>query len=370
MRKRRTFQPSVFFFRLAALTSLLLASCNGTAAEAPAPNASIESWVEAPHDGSVLPMGPVMLVVYASAAEQVSFIAVKVNGQSLPAIPVAPLTTDGSSRLVRVDYPFTPPSEGEYLVEAAGVNLAGATGGSGSTRFCVVTCQPGGPAVTPAPAETGTPTAAVGLDLTITPAIPSQMRVDFYADPATINAGSCSTIQWNVTTLETVSVYFGGDLVGASGSYQTCPCASETHTLRVVKADGSAEDYYATVNVTGSCNVEPPTTVPPTVAPPPSDTTGPSINSASVYWTGCSLYGAADVTDPSGVSDVEYWYNFNDTGWQIAAMNQSGSEWTSQVGVDTFGAPGAVEYKFHAVDGLGNQSWSGVFTKNFAYCGD
>ncbi|MCJ7434924.1 MAG: hypothetical protein MUO77_15690 [Anaerolineales bacterium] len=365
------------------IPALFLSACNG-ATDAPMPNSSIQAWVEYPYEGDVLPMGPVQLVVYASAAEGVSFIAIKVNGQSLPATTVAPLTADNSSRLVRVDYTWTPPVEGEYVVEAAGIGSSGASGGAGSTRFCIVTCetsQTSTPSAfdatgtpTPASGETGTPTPSIADIPTLTPSS-GEMTVEFYADPASINAGSCSTLRWKVNSSETVSVYFSGDLVGASGNYQTCPCQSETHTLRVVKVNGASEDYYTSVNVNGSCNVEPPTTIPPTTAPPtvpppPSDTSGPSINSFSVYWNGCSLYGLADITDPSGVSWAEFHFNFNDTGWAWIKMNQSGSEWTSQVGIDTFGAPGSVEYKVRTLDSLNNESWSGVSTKNFAYCGD
>ena len=351
--------------------ALLLASCNGTA-DAPAPSADIQAWVESPHEGATLPMGVVPLIVYASASEGISFIQIRVNGQALPAIPAQSLAADGSARLVRVDYSFTPPGQGEYRVEAAGVNASGASGGYGSTRFCIVTCDAAAPpTITPAPAETETPTPAAGLDPTVTPTAPGIFSVQFYADPATINAGSCSTIRWDVTAAETVSVYYFGDVVGLVGSHQTCPCAEEIHTLRVVKTDGTSQDYYATVYVSGSCSLPPPpTAIPPTTAPPPpSDTTGPSINSTSVYWDGCSIYGVADAADPSGMNFVEFWYNFNNTGWQIIAMNQSGSEWTSQLGVDTLGAPGSVKYKFHAVDSLGNHSWTNVFTKDFAGCG-
>jgi hypothetical protein len=362
------------FAVLVLVFALFLSACNA-ADTTVTPSANIESWVEAPNEGSILPMEPVMLVVYASASEQVSFIAIMVNGQSLPAIPVSPLTTDGSSRLVRVDYAWTPPGQGEYLVEAAGVNLAGATGGSGSTRFCIVTCQPSGPTVTPAPVETGTPTPATTVDEpTVTPITSSNITVQFFAEPGSITAGSCSYLRWNVITEQTVSVYFGGDLVGALGNFQTCPCASETHTLRVVKVDGSAEDYYATVNVTGSCNVEPPTTVPPTVAPPPADTTGPTFSYVEMRWPqdgGCTLYGWAGINDPSGVSQAVLWVNFNDSGWIYSYdMAQSVNNWYSLAGLNTGGMSGTVQFQVRAVDNFGNEAWSGTFTKSFTYCGE
>ena len=366
--------------------ALLLASGNGTAG-APAPSADIEAWVEVPREGSILPMGPVPLIVYASASGGISYVHIQINGQSLPALPVAPQTVDGSARLVRVDYSWTPPGEGEYRVQAAGVNAAGASGGSGSTRFCIVTCNPANPPAsldtpTPAPAETGTPTPASGdvptatpafITLpTITPTVPGIFSVQFYADPSTINAGNCSTIRWDVTAAETVSVYFFGNLVGMSGNYQTCPCAEETHSLRVVKTDGSLQDYYATVYVSGSCYVPPPTSIPPTYAPP-SDTSGPTFGYVEMRWAqeGCALYGWAGISDPAGVSEAVLWVNFNNSGWVYSyPMSQSGNNWYSNSGLDTLGAPGTVQYQVRAVDNYGNESWSGVSSKNFSYCGD
>lgn len=67
-------------FLITLLTcALLLASCNGTA-DAPASSADIETWVELPREGNTLPMGQVMLTVYASSAEGISFIHLRVNG--------------------------------------------------------------------------------------------------------------------------------------------------------------------------------------------------------------------------------------------------------------------------------------------------
>ncbi|GAB4503636.1 MAG: hypothetical protein Fur0043_06280 [Anaerolineales bacterium] len=374
-------------FTIFALTlALLLSGCN---AESLSLDSSAQVWVEYPYEGSILPNAPLTIVVYAADPGGISYIHIQVNGQSLPAYAASPMTTDGSARLVRIDYPWTPPGEGEYFVKASGVNSAGAAGGSSATRFCVVTCATTAATSTPAPGDTATPapgdtpTSAPGptdtpipfitlpplsptwtppSPVTLTPVAPG-ITVEFFGDPSSVNAGNCYTLHWDVTGTD--QVYLDGAYVYAHGMDERCPCETESHTLRVVSPDGTSQDYYARIDVYGSCT--PPTTEPP---PPPSDTTGPSINSFSVFWNGCSLYGAADVSDPSGVYDVEFWYNLNDAGWNIIAMSQSGTEWTSQVGVETSGFAGSLQYKIHAVDSLGNQSWSGVGTKNFSYCGD
>jgi hypothetical protein len=113
----------------------------------------------------------------------------------------------------------------------------------------------------------------------------------------------------------------------------------------------------------------------PTIKPtfteaPPQDAAGPSVNSVGVFWEGCSLYGTANLTDPSGVIWAEFWFNHNEEGWAWILMNQNGDQWVSQVGVDTGGFAGSMEYKVRTEDSLNNESWSGVFTKNYAYCGE
>lgn len=350
---------------LAVLIAALLSGCGGGA---PSLDASAQAWVEYPYDGSILPLGPLTLVVYAADSAGISYIHIKVNGQSLPAYAAAPMTVDGSSRLVRIDYWWTPPAEGEYLVEAAGVNAAGVSGTFGSTRFCIVTCAPApAPTDTPVPAPTDTPAPFITLPpLSPTPtwtlpAPPPVPVVTFFGDPSSVNAGNCYTLHWDVSGSD--QVYLNGSYVYAHGMEERCPCETENHTLRVTAPDGSTQDYYARIEVYGSCYVPPTET-----SIPPGDTNGPSID-GSVFWEGCSLYGQASITDPAGLSYAEFWYNLNDGGWVSIPMSDYGGNWQSQSGVGTGGFAGRLQYKFHAVDAYGNESWSSVGTYNFSYCG-
>jgi hypothetical protein len=137
--------------------------------------------------------------------------------------------------------------------------------------------------------------------------------------------------------------------------------------LRVVEYDGTTKDYYATINVSGSCYV------PPTTQAPPSDTNGPTINGVYAFWESCDVYGQADISDPSGVAWAEFWYNLNGQGWNWIQMNLSGGTWTSQVGVpvsDGFNTPvGSLVFKVRTLDTLNNESWSGETTLNYNGCG-
>lgn len=360
------------FASLLIIFVLLAGGCSGGA---PVLDSSSQAWVEYPYEGSLLPMGQVIIVVYAADPGGINYIHIKVNGQSLPAYAASPMTTDGSARLVRIDYPWTPPGEGEYFVEASGVNSAGTAGGSGSTRFCIVTCQPAEarpPTDTPAPAPTSTDTPIPFITLpplsptptmTLTsPPPPVNVTVNFFAEPPYVNAGNCSYLRWVVTGAD--KVYLNGSLVPATSNQQRCPCETETHTLRVVSPDGTAREYYARIDVYGSC------TLPPTTQAPPADTSGPTINSYGTFWQGCTIYGQASISDPSGVTWAEFWYNLNDQGWNWILMNISGGSWTSQVGIETGGFAGSLQYKIRTLDAYNNEAWSDVSTKNFAYCGD
>lgn len=363
------------FLSILLALALFSSACTGSAA--PSLDSSAQAWVEYPYEGSTLPMGQVMLVVYAADPAGISYIHIKVNGQSLPAYAASPLTTDGSTRLVRIDYAWQPPGEGEYVVEAAGVNTAGASGGFGSTRFCIVTCAPVA-TPTPAPGDTSTPDPFITLPpnmtvttpptQTLTPNTSADVTVEFFADPPYVNAGNCSALHWDVSGTD--KVYLNGSSVYFRGTEQRCPCQTETNTLRVIKPDGTSQDYPVRIDVYGNCSA--PVTDTPQPPPPPSDTSGPMFISGNLLWDDCKFFGVAEFTDPSGVSWAEFHYNLNNQGWAWILMNQSGNGWKSQVGVDVMsgiGTPiGTLQYKFRGLDTFNNETWSGISEYNYTSC--
>jgi hypothetical protein len=75
--------------------------------------------------------------------------------------------------------------------------------------------------------------------------------VSFWADPAQVSAGSCSTVLWRTQNVQ--AVYFDGAGVPGEGARAFCPCAEEMHVLRVQYRDGRAEDFTVTIRVTGVC---------------------------------------------------------------------------------------------------------------------
>lgn len=338
-----------------------------------------EVWIEFPFGGIDLPNQAITFVVYASDANGVSGIELKVNGQTLPAGQLTALSSDGSSLMVRLDQTWQPPVEGEYTLEAT------AAGATASVTFCIVSCdepveEADEPTATntntpvadeptwtpsPTPADTSTPTSTAQPTATSTPTpSPSdtptytptpytESSAEFWVAPDYINSGECTTINWNVYG-DFQTVFFEGSPVNASGSDSECPSESYTYQLQVVEMDSTYTDYWASVEV----------------YVPPADSTGPTINYVTHFWEGCTIYGEAGITDPAGVIWAEFWFNHNEQGWAWIQMNQNGDQWISQVGIDTDGFAGSLVYKVRTEDAYNNESWSGEYTHNYAYCGE
>ncbi len=341
-------------------------------------------WIEFPFNGMDLPKQTINFVVYATDANGISGFNLSINGEPLPEATAYSISTDGSGLMARLDQEWIPTAEGEYTLEATAHSTGGGSSSPSSVTFCIGTCEPaaeivpqddedaeptGTPTPTAASSETPTPTptASHTPTETLTPtATPSdtptptataytESSADFWAAPPYINQGECSTLNWNVYG-DFQAVYFEGVSVNASGSDSECPAETYTYNLQVIEMDGSATDYWTTVEV---------------YEPAPSDTTGPTINYVTHFWEGCTIYGEAGLSDPSGVIWAEFWFNHNEAGWAWIQMNNtSGDQWVSQVGIETDGFSGSLVYKVRTEDSFNNESWSGEYIHNYSYCGE
>jgi hypothetical protein len=152
-------------------------------------DAGPQAWLEYPLEEQTMPLEEsVPFIVYASDAQGVAQVELRVNGEPLPAVQVEGLSPDGSSRLVRLDQAWQPPAAGEYIAEARGRNTAGGYGEPAYVKFCVGSCQP--VTVTPSPAPqpiTITPAPAAQYDLYV-------RRMDFMQTNPMVG----ETIQLNV----------------------------------------------------------------------------------------------------------------------------------------------------------------------------
>ena len=198
----------------------------------------------------------------------------------------------------------------------------------------------------------------------------SESSAEFWAAPPYLNSGECTTLNWNVYG-DFQAVYFEGTSVGASGSDEECPAETYTYNLQVVEMDGSTTDHWASVEVSEP-PPEPPTDTPtPTEEPPPADTSGPSIDWTNGFLEACQFYGQAGITDESGVSWAQFYYNKNGEGWASVWMQEiSAGNWESD-GVMVSDDAVTIEYYVVASDELGNESESGTvsFVSEATGCG-
>jgi hypothetical protein len=122
------------------------------------------------------------------------------------------------------------------------------------------------PTVTPT--QGATPTATVTPSPTTTPsASPTpNPNVRFWASKTDLSAGECATVYWQTNNI--LSVHFNNAPVPGDGERVFCPCATESHTLRVKYPSSTTEEFVVTLNVTGQCT-DAPATAAPTSTPTP-----------------------------------------------------------------------------------------------------
>jgi polar amino acid transport system substrate-binding protein len=76
-------------------------------------------------------------------------------------------------------------------------------------------------------------------------------HIDFRADNASVNAGQCTTLRWNVANAKAVYLNQGAGeaLVGGQADLQVCPQQTTTYVLRVTRDDGRDETRGVVVAV-------------------------------------------------------------------------------------------------------------------------
>jgi len=144
------------------IAALLVAGCEKTQNKVQAvANNGPRAWIDAPLDGSTLPLAPYEVVFHVSAADGVAQGELSVNGQVLVMQP----NPDPASFLVALYQLWVPGQPGNYTLRAR----AQSKGGQWS-EYAVVNVTVFGPSETPTPTQTPlTPTTVTVTTVTPTP---------------------------------------------------------------------------------------------------------------------------------------------------------------------------------------------------------
>lgn len=365
-------------------------------------------WLDRPLDGSQHPLAPLMVQAHArpEPGGQILEVQLWVNGDLAQRVG----NPDPARPLVNLEQTWTPPANGEYLLEMRAVNAAGASSPPASARIRIGGAMPSPtvaeappadtpaatptatssvpapslptprstlpapsatPTGTPPPTETHTPTPTptatptatpTSTDTptptaTLTPSPPPPPQISFRVDNESLVAGQCTALRWDVDNVR--EVYIEGIGVPGHGSQDICPGESATYTMRVVLLAGGEETRTVSVTVTQ-----------------PADTQPPSINrvtaSPSVIWdsSGCGPTQAtftALVTDDRGVAVAALWYRMGKSDWQTAPMSLTATN-TYQTNLDAPSQGGTLEWFVQAQDTAGNTAKSGIGGVTVNYC--
>jgi hypothetical protein len=120
------------------------------------------------------------------------------------------------------------------------------------------TDTPPPPTATPTvqPSPTPLPPTATPIPPSPTPTLPTptpEPLVWFRLDQNPVQAGSCTTVRWDTSGLQELTL--DGEAVAANGSRQVCPVAYQTLTLEVLTNGGDEQTHTLTLGVTGDAPV-------------------------------------------------------------------------------------------------------------------
>jgi hypothetical protein len=182
--------------------------------------------------------------------------------------------------------------------------------------------------------------------------------VKFWADPATIDAGACTTLHWETQNIK--QVVFGGLNQPLTGTYYECLCANTNYRLSVTMSDDSVEEFWVNITVNGSCE----TPTPEDVTAPPAPTPVVPANGLTVTCSATQTLSWLPVTDPSGIAEyqVEVQRSTNKVIWTYLVGSPFTGLNDKKVTVPTE-CNYYYRWRVRAIDGAGNPgAWSGWFT--------
>ncbi len=214
-----------------------------------------QSWIDAPLDGSALPLAPVDVVSHSSDSNSVAVVQLSVNG----IVVQSDANLDTTKTLVTMSQSWTPQTPGNYTLLVRAQNSAGVWGdyaqavvtvqgaAATATRTLTATPMPASPtrpvATTTPPLPVRTPSnTLVPATRTFTPAPPTvtpsvgcvgtPVISSFNATPSSIFLGGSSTLSWGpVTNADSVEIDQAIGGVATPGSIVVSPSVTAVYTL-------------------------------------------------------------------------------------------------------------------------------------------
>ena len=319
------------------LFTFLISSCGGSSSSA------VYVWIDVPVDGLSFPdIRPVTIEGHATSPDRVRKVELFVDGEFWSTLDDLP--TEGTLSSFQAEW--RPPSFGTYSIHAIAYGSDGSASQYDEVRISFGEKE----SAEEIPTEEET---AVEED------IPAEGSIQFWADPETIEAGSCTDIKWHVENVK--QVIFGGAEQAFDGTYQDCLCKNQTYTLTIINQDETEEKRKLNITVTGSCETPEPEQ---DTSPPPAPVQAVPANGLSLDCKPNQNLVWKPVNDESGISQ-----------YQVQAQRHSGdNNWTDIPGSVFNGISGkqqniSVEcgwyyrWRVRAVDGKGNVGpWSGWWT--------
>ncbi len=139
-----------FNYLLSLLALVLLAACQGQPGSV-ALQTQAHSWIDAPLDGSHLPLGPVAIVAHASDLSPIVSMELSVNGSVIATLP----NTNSGRLLAEAQQTWTPLAPGNYAIRVRAMNSSSVWGDYAESDVTIGNAPPvSPPTAVPSPAVT------------------------------------------------------------------------------------------------------------------------------------------------------------------------------------------------------------------------
>jgi hypothetical protein len=263
-------------------------------------------WLDVPLDGLILEeIQPIKIEGHASSRTEIARIEISINESLWQVVENPPC----QHNLCPFTVTWQAEKPGNYTIGVLAVDANGQGSNPDEATIIIGGNEVLDISVTPPPTSTFTPTFVHTPTHTSTPTVTPtpipQPLIQFWAEPAEVDAGSCTNIRWNVSNVKTV--VFGGVEQPLVGNDEECPCVDKTYTLTVTHLDGDVETRSLNVNVNGSCVSSIPPA--PTLVVPANGSSLTCRASQSLTWL--------PVDVPGGITEyqVEIQKSANNSTW-------------------------------------------------------